>query len=202
MDCVGRSVYDPEVGLYHAGARCYNAVLGRFMGMDPLGQGAGVDVYAYVGNDPLNATDPSGLDALVIIGGQRSDSLNVFGHVSVAETGGGIYSFGTATSLGSSVSGFVNSQSDARSQTLYTIKTTPQQDAAMISYRRSQTDNRGLVDNCAARTCQALNAGGILNSFVTARTPEAGATQLMMSGSDLSRLNVPQNTSVGESVAK
>jgi RHS repeat-associated protein len=53
--------YDPETGLYHTGARYYDPRLGRFLQPDPIGQAGGVNLYAYVGNDPLNAVDPSGL---------------------------------------------------------------------------------------------------------------------------------------------
>ena len=56
--------YDPETGLYHAGARYYDPRLGRFIQPDPIGQAGGLNLYAYVQNDPLNATDPSGLFAL------------------------------------------------------------------------------------------------------------------------------------------
>jgi RHS repeat-associated protein len=41
--------------------RQYNPTLGRFMQTDPIGIAGGVNLYAYVGGDPVNAVDPWGL---------------------------------------------------------------------------------------------------------------------------------------------
>ncbi|MGH9966710.1 MAG: RHS repeat-associated core domain-containing protein [Pyrinomonadaceae bacterium] len=58
---------DSETGLDFAQARYYANTQGRFTGADPLMASASAsnpqswNRYAYVGNDPLNATDPSGM---------------------------------------------------------------------------------------------------------------------------------------------
>ena len=52
--------YDPELGLYFHRARSYSPALGRFLQTDPIGTDGGLHLYAYVGNDPLNKTDPMG----------------------------------------------------------------------------------------------------------------------------------------------
>jgi RHS repeat-associated protein len=60
---------DPETnGLYYYRARHYSPAWGRFLQPDPIGTTGGVNLYAYVGNDPLNFTDPDGLvkDAAVV----------------------------------------------------------------------------------------------------------------------------------------
>jgi RHS repeat-associated protein len=52
--------YDNETGLYYVNARYYNPNLGRFLQTDPIGLSGGTNLYAYVGNDPINQFDPSG----------------------------------------------------------------------------------------------------------------------------------------------
>jgi hypothetical protein len=51
------------LGQYHGAlARQYDPASGRWLGTDPLGlAGGSTDLYAYAGDDPVNAADPSGL---------------------------------------------------------------------------------------------------------------------------------------------
>jgi RHS repeat-associated protein len=51
----------PELGMYYYKARIYSPTLGRFLQTDPVGYQGGTNIYAYVGNDPVNMTDPTGL---------------------------------------------------------------------------------------------------------------------------------------------
>ena len=58
-------LYDRDTGLVLLGLRDYDPATGRFTTQDPLGP-AGLDpnLYRYVHGDPVNATDPNGLNAV------------------------------------------------------------------------------------------------------------------------------------------
>jgi RHS repeat-associated protein len=53
--------YDIESGLYFYRARYYDSQVGRFISRDPIGIEGGVNLYAYVNNNPTNFIDSTGL---------------------------------------------------------------------------------------------------------------------------------------------
>ncbi|MBI4575587.1 MAG: RHS repeat-associated core domain-containing protein [Planctomycetes bacterium] len=53
--------WDGLAGVYPMRARPYDPRAGRFLSKDPLGQAGGLNLYAYVGNDPAGRVDPWGL---------------------------------------------------------------------------------------------------------------------------------------------
>lgn len=56
------ALLDPETGLYFMRARYYDPQLARFISEDPAGSPGEANLYAFVANDPINSTDPLGLD--------------------------------------------------------------------------------------------------------------------------------------------
>lgn len=58
-------ITDSDTGVVYMQARYYDPAIGRFLSNDPMGFASGgvgyFNRYAYVGNDPVNLTDPTGM---------------------------------------------------------------------------------------------------------------------------------------------
>jgi len=57
----GLGVRDDGNGLYYARQRYFDPALGKWLSADPIGFDGGLNLHAYVGNNPPNFVDPSGL---------------------------------------------------------------------------------------------------------------------------------------------
>ncbi|MDB4913994.1 MAG: hypothetical protein JWM95_1638, partial [Gemmatimonadetes bacterium] len=56
-------LYDAESGLYYVRARYYAPEMRRFLSEDPIGLAGGINQYRFAENDPVNGSDPTGLDS-------------------------------------------------------------------------------------------------------------------------------------------
>lgn len=59
--------WDAQARLYQYRARYYSPELGIFLSMDPIGTKDDPNLYGYVAQDPVNNTDPTGMQARVIV---------------------------------------------------------------------------------------------------------------------------------------
>ena len=154
-------------GLVLTWYRAYDPVTGRWLSRDPIGEAGGINLYGYVGNDPIGLVDPLGLECAVQIGAWAPGSINIFGHAAAATSGQGVYSFGTTTKTASSFSDYLAKQAGYRDSMVYVLSTTPEQEKLINDYLRPLKDNLPAVpgkdsgDNCAARTNEALKKAGL-----------------------------------------
>jgi RHS repeat-associated protein len=70
--------YHAPSGLYLTKYRVYDPKDGRWLSRDPIGEAGGINLYAYVGGNPISFIDPLGLATIVVI-----DNDWIGGHAAV-----------------------------------------------------------------------------------------------------------------------
>ena len=103
-------IFDPDADMYYFNARWYNPETGRFASEDPARDG--INWYAYVGNNPLKYTDPTGLRKKSGFWDKVKSGLKKIGDVFRNNRGGGDSS-GADTSTSSSSGSDSSAPSDS-----------------------------------------------------------------------------------------
>jgi len=75
-------LYDPDTSLAKFGARDYYSLIGRWTSKDPIRFSSGLNFYNYVSNDPINAIDVLGLDAIYLLDSDNAAAVGQ-GHAGV-----------------------------------------------------------------------------------------------------------------------
>jgi RHS repeat-associated protein len=163
--------------LYLAPYRAYDATIGRWLSRDPIGEAGGINLYGYVGNNPLNLWDLLGLDAIFlndsaavrILGSSHGHGAILIGnndtgwsYYSKDGNGPGRYGDGNNRLVTyPTFDDFYRSDDASRYDRAVYIPTTADQDLAMTTYGDSHYRDpySGRTNNCGDLVNDILGAG-------------------------------------------
>lgn len=165
-----------QTGLYYYRARYYDPVFKRFVSEDPIGQRGGINLYVYGHGDPIQLSDPTGLDVTIMyfpsFPGHIGIGVNTYdtiGHYPQSRSGA---VFGNALAMcHRSTPGIVTrdrlrqSDEEYRKASIFVITTTRAEDAQIQRFIDS-TAGKNIPwnvcrDQCTRYVIDALAAGGV-----------------------------------------
>ena len=158
--------FDSETGLHYNWHRFYDPGTGRYISADPIGLAGGMNLYAYVQNDPVNWVDPWGLYTEIIIWQPVTWTSSSFGHVS-SNVNGTNYSWTPdGWDTNPSASNYAQRQERFRSGVGTIFNLTPDQEKKLVEcYAKKRKDYSKFTNNCGDPHKDCLqDATGVLFS--------------------------------------
>jgi uncharacterized protein RhaS with RHS repeats len=152
--------------MYNLRARHYSPTFGRFLARDPIGYAGGSNLYAYCAGDPVNFTDPWGLDVRWRMRVQENSADTGHAWIEVDDGKGGTFSTGAYFGKGlQSPDPAINDQatgvfSTENFKTIKSYDTTKKQDADFIKFLK------GKLADSAKNPSKYYKLGHVPNSGV------------------------------------
>lgn len=141
--------FDAETGLHYNWNRYYDPDTGRYISADPIGLAGGMNLHAYVQNNPVNLADPLGLYTEIIVWQPVTWTSSSFGHVS-SNVNGTNYSWTPdGWDTNPSASNYAQRQEGFRSGVGTILKLTPDQEKKLVEcYAKKRKDYSKFTNNC------------------------------------------------------
>ena len=179
----GTYVLDTGSGLYYADQRYYNQNWGRFLTADPsnnaisLGSPITWNRYAYGNGDPINLSDPSGLDATCGPGMTWNGEGCMIGSSGISNSGPGPVSLSGGTGLSQDLQQAYNNYADGMAFNFPLFWTPPNPSCVQAAITSAATDAGLDLSIFTTATVQVVN---LLDDYGNPYTE----TELVLDGAD------------------